>query len=825
MFDLEITLGKVRHRSNLEGSRFLALYERLILGDDTLSREEKMHLLKVAVYFLNSKDDKVERLGYRIILRYSNVFQDFEPLHDVALSRDYIPITKFIESKHFVDEVRERFSNLFVEAYQEGFKLAGDQENVYRSVGQIILNEFVRVENNIVVIAPTSYGKSEMIAKKVENSIGSKICIIVPSKALLAQTKKTLLKNETIKASFRKIITHPDMYREEDNSFLAVLTQERLLRLLQQNKELEVDLVLVDEAHNILDNSDRSHLLAQVLLILQNRKRDFVANFFTPFLVDVDSLAIRNHETEITGKPISEFMKVERFYGCDLYEHQFYLYDQFLNRTFNIPGVRRFTSDIDFINSQKSAKNIIYLNRPMSVERFSLALAASRENIEATATINKIVDSISEFIHPSYNLIECIRKGVVFHHGGIPDIVRLYVEEIFSKQAGFEFVVTTSTLLEGVNIPAEKIFVLSPSKGLGHLSAAQFKNLIGRVCRFKEVFDPEHGSLRMLEPEIYLVKGAHAPRDFSPLNFYRTKVNSNIVVEDDIDNPLLENSENTENLQKVLEYLENMEPGSSGLVDVTAPQTDIGRLCFENNVHDFDILANEETLANNLSYFTQVGRGPINSSESLIAAINEIFFTGVELNDKSDNIMRLKNSQVAQNFYSMFIGWRIQGAPYPLMISRFLSYWRRREAGGTDLIFVGSRWGEETRGGGHQKLWIDIRRKNEAERVNLAIAKIKEEQEFIDFNILKYLEILFELQLVDISFFDQVKYGTSNREVICLLKNGFSMELSKLLTTDYAGDVVFNLQLDTVRYEPTLIAQMKTDGINDILVFEAENNI
>jgi hypothetical protein len=127
MFDLEITLGKVRHRSNLEGSRFLALYERLILGDDTLSREEKMHLLKVAVYFLNSKDDKVERLGYRIILRYSNVFQDFEPLHDVALSRDYIPITKFIESKHFVDEVRERFSNLFVEAYQEGFKLSGDQ--------------------------------------------------------------------------------------------------------------------------------------------------------------------------------------------------------------------------------------------------------------------------------------------------------------------------------------------------------------------------------------------------------------------------------------------------------------------------------------------------------------------------------------------------------------------------------------------------------------------------------------------------------------------------------------------------------------------------
>ena len=755
----EITLRKVRHRSNLDDSTFLSLYERLILGDVTLTDDEKFFLLKIAVYFLNSKDENVERLGYRIILRYSNLYGDYVPLHDVALSRDYIPVAKFIERKYFgEDGRRESFSRLFVEAYEEGFKIEGDGQHVYRSLGQIILNAFSAKDENIAVVAPTSYGKSEMIIKKIQNSSGKKICVIVPSKALLAQTKKLLLKNEAIKENFRKIITHPDMYREEDENFLAVLTQERLLRLLQKHKELALDLVLVDEAHNILEDNERAHLLAQVLLIVQNRNQDFIVNFFTPFLVDVDSLKIRNHSVEIEGLPLNEFMKVERFFAFDLESKSMYLYDQFLDRTFPIAVDRRIGTDMGFIFAHKSAKNIVYLNRPMAVERFALDAAHQREDLPLTPEIEKIIESIGDFIHPEYNLIKCIKSGVLFHHGGIPDIVRLYVEEIYSKYSDFEFIVTTSTLLEGVNIPAEKIFVLNPSKGHGHLSAAQFKNLIGRVCRFKEVFDDESGSLTMLEPEVYLVKGDHAPQNFSLLNFYKTKVKSSILVEDDVKNPLLESSEDTEKVNNILEYLENMESGASGLQNVTAPESDIGKLCYANNIQDFDILANEETLATNLDFYIQLGLGKVNSAESLISAIARVFFEGINLYEKSDNIIRLKENEEARNFYSMFVNWRSQGAPYPVMINRFLSYWKRRVADGEALIYIGPKWGEEVRGEGHQRLYVNMREKNEVQMVNLAIAKIKEEQEFIDFNILKYLEILKELELVDDNFYDQVKY-------------------------------------------------------------------
>jgi replicative superfamily II helicase len=70
---------------------------------------------------------------------------------------------------------------------------------------------------------------------------------------------------------------------------------------------------------------------------------------------------------------------------------------------------------------------------------------------------------------------------VVYHHGGMPENVRLYVESSFSKIKEIKYIVTTSTLLQGVNIPAEKIFLLDTKKGRQYLNAAQFKNLSGRI--------------------------------------------------------------------------------------------------------------------------------------------------------------------------------------------------------------------------------------------------------------------------------------------------------------------------------------------------------
>jgi len=50
---------------------------------------------------------------------------------------------------------------------------------------------------------------------------------------------------------------------------------------------------------------------------------------------------------------------------------------------------------------------------------------------------------------------------------------------------------------------------------------------------------------------------------------------------------------------------------------------------------------------------------------------------------------------------------------------------------------------------------------------------------------MKYIEILFKVQLIDKDTFNEIKYGTSNEIQIYLQKEGLSQELSKKIVNEY----------------------------------------
>ncbi|MTB65395.1 hypothetical protein GKR48_00830 [Providencia sp. wls1943] len=85
-------------------------------------------------------------------------------------------------------------------------------------------------------------------------------------------------------------------------------------------------------------------------------------------------------------------------------------------------------------------------------------------------------------------IIKCLRKGIVYHHGSMTDNVRLYIETVFKNSKKIKFLITTSTLLEGVNLPVERLFVLENKKGQSLLSHSQFNNLVGGINRFGDIF-------------------------------------------------------------------------------------------------------------------------------------------------------------------------------------------------------------------------------------------------------------------------------------------------------------------------------------------------
>lgn len=125
------------------------------------------------------------------------------------------------------------------------------------------------------------------------------------------------------------------MYNPSDSSCLAVLTQERLLRLFTKDSKLAFDCILVDEAHELLENNTRSQMLANVIIVAQARNPNVAIKFLTPFLVDSNNLKARYTTYDITGFKVSEYIKSEKYFLYDIRTHgRLQLYDQFLTNSF-----------------------------------------------------------------------------------------------------------------------------------------------------------------------------------------------------------------------------------------------------------------------------------------------------------------------------------------------------------------------------------------------------------------------------------------------------------------------------------------------------------
>src|SRR5690606_35056405 len=69
--------------------------------------------------------------------------------------------------------------------------------------------------------------------------------------------------------------------------------------------------------------------------------------------------------------------------------------------------------------------------------------------------------------------------------GRMPQIIRNIVEDLYRKEK-IKFMFCTSTLLEGVNLPAKNIFILSNKKSKSNFTPIDFWNLAGRAGRLNQ---------------------------------------------------------------------------------------------------------------------------------------------------------------------------------------------------------------------------------------------------------------------------------------------------------------------------------------------------
>lgn len=503
----------------LYNTEFKSLYWKFLSSPGNMTIKELEVLLSLGTYFVSLENEHIQKLGYRIFLLYSKYTEDYKPLYELSINKGFIPIAQFIYENL---KYAEKFGNLQTainKAVNQDFR----QRNQYKTIGQVLLynNVITSEAKSYIVVAPTSYGKTELILSFLDSAPNKNVCIITPTKSLLAQTKKRILNH----IGNQKIITRPEMYSENDKRIIAVLTQERLLRLLQENPELNFDILVVDEAHNLLDgfskDNNRSVLLASVIVICHRRNENLSCRYLTPFLQSRESIVLKHISESLEWFTVSEFMKSEVFYFHDIVKGTKEMLDQYSGAKQKLIslGNSDASSDAEIVISHADRKNIIYLNNPKKIEQFAKELS-NLLDITSSERLKKAVSDLRDFIHEDYSLAASLEKGVIYHHGSVPESVRYYIELLYSEINELKMLIANSTLLEGVNIPATKMFILDPSRGGSYLTSSDFKNLIGRICRFGEIFNPNDGSLGYLLPEIHIIKGRYCRKDFNALNFF-----------------------------------------------------------------------------------------------------------------------------------------------------------------------------------------------------------------------------------------------------------------------------------------------------------------
>ena len=156
---------------------------------------------------------------------------------------------------------------------------------------------------------------------------------------------------------------------------------------------------------------------------------------------------------------------------------------------------RKVQNKIHYAIHGQTAAEVIYTRADAEKEFMGLTTFAGRHPTLKEAVVAKnylnekelddLADEIRNDIHSDYYLADLIRKGVAYHVGYLPLHVRTKIEELYRVKK-IKAIFCTSTIIEGVNLPADNLIAVSCNIGnAGTMSAVEFKNMLGRVGRIE----------------------------------------------------------------------------------------------------------------------------------------------------------------------------------------------------------------------------------------------------------------------------------------------------------------------------------------------------
>lgn len=370
------------------------------------------------------------------------------------------------------------------------------------------------------ISAPTSAGKSHIlalfIASQLQRYSPSSIAYVVPTRALIRQVMQHII-HLLNKAGLSNVpvrcVPLPVARDDAPRGVVYVLTQERLLSLLHadEGNPWLTDLV-VDEAQGVRDGT-RGILLHSAVDATMTRFPAIRMYFASPLVKNPEYLLTLFHRRSEgvylreNHSPVSRnLMMVRDVRGAPKQAH-FSMLDSdgvidlgHRNLDFRLrDGISRQKALLAIAVTQEGDSTIVYEDDPAGTERVAETIANELpEPEDLHGDVLDLIQFIRDHIHPEYPLVNTLRRGVASHYGHMPSLVRARIESL-AAEAKIRYVCCTSTLLQGVNLPAKHIIIDNPHRGRQKpMRRSDFLNLAGRAGRLLREF---HGNVWCLRPD------------------------------------------------------------------------------------------------------------------------------------------------------------------------------------------------------------------------------------------------------------------------------------------------------------------------------------
>jgi len=465
------------------------------VSEEVISEKELRDLLRFSDILSNSSNSFSRNLSYKLLSLLSSLSYENE-IYKMYSTAILSKLGNFPAIKLLNYDIELPFDRKIETSVKKYIQKVGGMDNAVFTDPQYQLFNRIKNTNYYSFAGPTSMGKSFIIKALIREMIldlpKENIVIIVPTKALINQFVYDLNNElgQELKGNRYKIFSnYDDSTILPNTNYIFVLTPERLLSLLAEDNRPELGIVFVDEAHKLTTEKDyRSITMYLAIEKLIKHFKSIKVYFASPNVGNPEIFLQLFNLKDNNVYKTNEAPVGQNLFLIDLLEKEGKYFTDNITINYKLVDKAYDSAITTLFKLGGDNSNIIYTNSVDNTVSTAMNFTQFLKNKGRTLTdeeqieIDNTIETIKEIIHPEYFLIECLRYGVGFHFGKLPHIIRQKVEKLFKKGI-IKFLFCTSTLLEGVNLPAKNVFIFKNKKGLSKMSKIDFWNLAGRAGR------------------------------------------------------------------------------------------------------------------------------------------------------------------------------------------------------------------------------------------------------------------------------------------------------------------------------------------------------